>query len=213
MQLYEILKNSARAVVERHHLRPNQQINHYLSSSSSSQQATTTRRQRLPPIHVRIAGGADAISIRISDEGGGISSGDVDKAMQFGWTTINNGSGNTTNTNSSTNNATSDVNVAEGLGVDNSRHGPLGGADFAAVGGVGGFRYRMAGLGFGLPLSRLYARYFGGDLQLVSTPGYGVDVFLSVKRLEGDWGEEATEESTPLMGTGAAASVVGGGGH
>lgn len=28
-----------------------------------------------------------------------------------------------------------------------------------------------AGLGFGLPLSRLYARYFGGDLRLVNMPG------------------------------------------
>lgn len=27
-------------------------------------------------------------------------------------------------------------------------------------------RYRMAGLGFGLPLTRLHARYFGGDLVL-----------------------------------------------
>ncbi len=34
----------------------------------------------------------------------------------------------------------------------------------------------MAGFGFGLPISRLYAQYFGGDLQLVSMqdePPYG----------------------------------------
>jgi signal transduction histidine kinase len=41
--------------------------------------------------------------------------------------------------------------------------------------GIGG---RMAGLGFGLPLARLYAAYFGGSLELVSLPGHGVDVFL-----------------------------------
>lgn len=29
----------------------------------------------------------------------------------------------------------------------------------------------MAGFGFGLPISRLYAQYFGGDLQLVSPRG------------------------------------------
>ena len=31
----------------------------------------------------------------------------------------------------------------------------------------------LAGLGYGLPISRSYARYFGGDLSLMSMEGYG----------------------------------------
>jgi pyruvate dehydrogenase kinase 2/3/4 len=34
------------------------------------------------------------------------------------------------------------------------------------------------GLGFGLPVSRLYAQYFGGDVSLVSMEGYGSDVYV-----------------------------------
>ncbi|EPX72867.1 pyruvate dehydrogenase kinase Pkp1 [Schizosaccharomyces octosporus yFS286] len=41
----------------------------------------------------------------------------------------------------------------------------------------------MAGFGFGLPLARLYTRYFGGDLKLVSMEGYGTDAYIQLNRL------------------------------
>mmetsp|Transcript_8648 Transcript_8648/g.11442 ORF Transcript_8648/g.11442 Transcript_8648/m.11442 type:complete len:445 (+) Transcript_8648:187-1521(+) len=50
----------------------------------------------------------------------------------------------------------------------------------------------IAGLGYGLPISRSYCRYFGGDLDLMSMDGYGTDAFLHLKRL-GD-----SEEPLPL---------------
>jgi pyruvate dehydrogenase kinase 2/3/4 len=41
----------------------------------------------------------------------------------------------------------------------------------------------LAGLGYGLPISRSYARYFGGDLSITSMEGYGTDAFLHLTRL------------------------------
>ncbi|KAG5183205.1 pyruvate dehydrogenase kinase [Tribonema minus] len=41
----------------------------------------------------------------------------------------------------------------------------------------------LAGLGYGLPISRSYARYFGGDLSVMSMEGYGTDAFVHCSRL------------------------------
>jgi hypothetical protein len=40
----------------------------------------------------------------------------------------------------------------------------------------------LSGSGHGLPLARLIARYFGGDLSLISMEGYGTDSYLSLYR-------------------------------
>ena len=40
----------------------------------------------------------------------------------------------------------------------------------------------LAGLGFGLPLARLYAQSFGGDLGLMSLEGWGTSAFLHFDR-------------------------------
>lgn len=41
----------------------------------------------------------------------------------------------------------------------------------------------LAGLGYGLPISRSYCRYFGGDLSIMSMEGYGTDAFVYLRRL------------------------------
>jgi len=41
----------------------------------------------------------------------------------------------------------------------------------------------LAGLGYGLPIARNYARYFGGELTIVSMEGYGTDGYIYLPRL------------------------------
>jgi hypothetical protein len=37
---------------------------------------------------------------------------------------------------------------------------------------------------FRLPLARLYASYFGGNLDLMTLHGHGTDVFVKLKKLD-----------------------------
>ena len=73
---------------------------------------------------------------RISDQGGGIAPKDLTKVWQYGYTTIDHQA-------SSSFRGTSDLD-------------PIWAAQPET-----GAQYRMGGLGFGLPMSRLYAEYFG----------------------------------------------------
>ncbi|KAH0578279.1 hypothetical protein H2248_003902 [Termitomyces sp. 'cryptogamus'] len=127
---FELLKNSLRAVVERFGL----------GDDDMGIDAP------YPPIKVVVVEGKEDITIKISDEGGGISRSAIPLIWTYMYTTM------------------------EGQGIDQ---------DFQAS----DFKAPMAGFGYGLPLSRLYARYFGGDLRLISMEGYGTDVYIHLNRL------------------------------
>ncbi|NP_001302545.1 pyruvate dehydrogenase (acetyl-transferring) kinase, mitochondrial [Brassica napus] len=125
LMVYELVKNSLRAVQER-----------FVDSDRVA-----------PPIRIIVADGIEDVTIKVSDEGGGIPRSGLPKIFTYLYSTARNP-------------LEEDVD--------------LGTADVPVT---------MAGYGYGLPISRLYARYFGGDLQIISMEGYGTDAYLHLSRL------------------------------
>lgn len=122
--VFELVKNSLRAVEDKFQ----------------------DRLEASPPIRLVVAEGGEDVTIKVSDEGGGIPRSGLPRIWTYLYTT-----------------ARSPVELDDG----NADDGP-------AV---------LAGYGYGLPISRLYARYFGGDLQIISMEGYGTDAYLHLNRL------------------------------
>ncbi|KAJ5112634.1 hypothetical protein N7532_000679, partial [Penicillium argentinense] len=123
--LFETLKNSLRAVVEQH----------------------GADREQFPVTKVIVAEGKEDITIKISDEGGGIPRSAIPLVWTYMYTTVE---------------------QTPSIDPDFDK------SDFKAP---------MAGFGYGLPISRLYARYFGGDLKLISMEGDGRTRFTTSHRL------------------------------
>ncbi len=139
--LFEILKNSLRATVE-----------FSIAQAKAKAAAEGTEfdiyNVKFKPIKVIVAEGNEDITIKISDEGGGIPR----SAMPLIWTYL----------------YTTAKDVPD---LDND---VINNHEFIAP---------MAGLGYGISLSRLYAKYFGGDLKLISMEGYGTDAYLHLNKL------------------------------
>lgn len=129
----EILKNAFRATAEKHHL-------------SSS----------VPPVRITISPDRKPagtrpkfVSLRIRDEGGGVSKQNMEKIFSYAFTTAG-------------------PSMDDEHGSDNILSGILhGGNRMQSTLGT------IAGLGYGLPMSRLYATYFGGGLELKSLESWG----------------------------------------
>ncbi|KAL2267444.1 hypothetical protein VTJ83DRAFT_4721 [Remersonia thermophila] len=106
---------------------------------------------------------APGVTIRIRDRGGGISSDVLPNIWSYSFTTFN-----------------SDPDDA--LPGSNS-FGGSGGADDAlgVISAASNGASSIAGLGYGLPLSRAYAEYFGGGIAVQALHGWGTDVYLRLK--------------------------------
>ncbi|VDM07510.1 unnamed protein product [Wuchereria bancrofti] len=72
----------------------------------------------------------------------------------------------------------------------------------------GGHNAALAGYGYGLPLSRLYARYFHGDLMVTSMEGYGTDAFLYIKAVPFKASETIPRYSTSSRNNSSPSPIV-----
>lgn len=195
--IYELLKNAMRATCETH-LNNGSPVSLGLSSLSTE----TASKSKLPPIKLILVDGGEDVTIKISDEGGGMALSEMDKI----WSYVQSGTPSslyqpshviqeqttkitTTTTpfqpsapNTSTL-LTSNVSMTE-----TATKKILHPADsITMMGGLASeakdyLDLPLSGSGHGLPLARLIARYFGGDLSLISMEGYGTDSYLSLYR-------------------------------
>ncbi|CAL5418636.1 unnamed protein product [Camellia sinensis] len=125
LMVFELVKNSLRAVQER-----------FMDSDKAT-----------PPIRIIVADGIEDVTIKVSDEGGGIPRSGLPKIFTYLYSTAKN-----------------PLDEQSDLGTTNIA--------------------TMAGYGYGLPISRLYARYFGGDLQIISMEGYGGESWVRIKHIK-----------------------------
>lgn len=173
--LTELLKNAYRASVE-HHLRSHGHI-----SPGNS----------IPPVLITISPSPPSrhneyMSIRIRDQGGGVTPADLPRIFSYAYSTAGR---NGTTAGGLDDDALSGPYAAQHIGgianVDADDSGAGAGNVFGDITGKGlqvGVG-TLAGLGYGLPLARLYATFFGGSLELKSLHGHGTDVFLKLRNL------------------------------
>ncbi|KAG6861884.1 hypothetical protein C0995_010590 [Termitomyces sp. Mi166 len=172
--LTEILKNAFRATVEHH--------SKYKSSSRPLAPVTIT----ISPSSL-LNGTPAYFSLRIRDEGGGVSQANMARIFSYAFTTAGRS-------------VEEDFDDAGGGGPYAAQH--VGGSAAIGSGGSGQANLfgeltgkglqtglgTIAGLGYGLPMSQLYARYFGGSLELMSLEGWGKNVSLDIEALlSSDW--------------------------
>ena len=191
--LTELLKNSFRATIEAG--KEKEAIEVTIAPAPATEQQTAALKSKDPPDNPHLArntvgvisnfdqGSVDAasdankpalagspniraldkstpgVTIRIRDRGGGIAPEVVSKLWDYGFTTFNEDEINEKTSNGG------------GQGVQ--------ALDVISAGAGGGSS--LAGLGYGLPLGRAYAEYFGGGIAVQSLWGWGTDVYLSLR--------------------------------
>jgi signal transduction histidine kinase len=101
------------------------------------------------------------VTIRIRDRGGGISPENLAHIWNYSFTTFNEDQASSTLSGHHSGNGMDALSAISGPGGDNA--------------------HSLAGLGYGLPLGRAYAEYFGGGIEVKSLWGWGTDVYLKLR--------------------------------
>ncbi|KAI9709852.1 MAG: hypothetical protein M1828_002347 [Chrysothrix sp. TS-e1954] len=163
--LTELLKNAFRATIEKGSenrpievtVAPFPKENIVPPEQTSSQ--ICNRNEFEPVSSEKMAPG---VTIRIRDRGGGISPECFANLWNYGFTTF------------SDRQATDAASGSSGVDA------------FHVMSGTPGGGSKLAGLGYGVPLGRAYAEYFGGGIAIQSLWGWGCDVYLTLQGVEPD---------------------------
>ncbi|KZO97845.1 alpha-ketoacid dehydrogenase kinase [Calocera viscosa TUFC12733] len=174
--LTELLKNSYRATAE-----------HWLTHASRSPASLLPPTP--PPITITISRTAHFLSLRIRDRGGGISPSHLGSIFSYAFTTAS-GEDSDGGGPYALQHVGGQAAMDAGRPPSPSSSSPPSSSAAGVFSEISGSVIRsglgtIAGLGYGLPLARLYATYFGGNLELVSLYGHGTDVFVKLRNLEG----------------------------
>ncbi|TFY65681.1 hypothetical protein EVG20_g5402, partial [Dentipellis fragilis] len=171
--LTEILKNAFRASVE-HHFK----------------QHGTSYSGAVPPIIVTIVrpprtpglASPPMLTLRIRDQGGGVTPAILGRIFSYSFTTAGRNSAHSDDSGGPY--AAQHIGGSAAVGSDAGGAGEANLFGEITAKGVQAGMGTIAGLGFGLPMSRLYARYFGGSLDLYPLDGWGSDVLLKMRCLD-----------------------------
>lgn len=109
----------------------------------------------LPPVRCHISFGHEDVHVLISDNGGGIPEDHLPKVWQFLYSSCRSAPW-----------------ARRASNLASMRFGHAMGQEHD----------ELAGYGIGLPMSRLYARYFGGDVTLKSERGSGTEATVRLRR-------------------------------
>jgi hypothetical protein len=177
----ELLKNAFRATVECGHSQEPVVITIAAEPGSCTSESSATsktepdgfeteakRGQRSDAPILPLSDSAPGVTIRIRDRGGGISPEVLPKIWSYSFTTF------------------ADDEEFPGSSPSPTGSGISGMDALNAISGVGvggaGIGSSIAGLGYGLPLGRAYAEYFGGGIAVQSLFGWGCVSYPSSHR-------------------------------